>query len=179
VGSQQLAQTQPAKSRVCDGISSFWGQDTGKDLRFRCGEYLIEVILPPQVKFPYRCHPVRRSPPILAAMGWCMDPRPSRRTENRTLLEVPITLVSLDLVTYEVTTTRDVSLHGASVLTKNDWRPNQRIDVRSLQGSFNGFARVVHCQQRRGPTFVMGLEFFFTDGQWKWDHGHFEGAAKS
>jgi len=73
-----------------------------------------------------------------------MGSRPARRTENRTHLEVAITLVSLDLVTYEVTTTRDVSLHGASVLTKQQWTPNQRIDVRSLQGSFNGFARVVH-----------------------------------
>lgn len=98
-----------------------------------------------------------------------MDTRPSRRTETRTLLEVGVTLSSLDLVTYEVTTTRDVSLHGASVLTKQQWPPNQRLDVRSLQGSFKGFARVVHCHQRGGPAFVMGLEFFFTDGNWKHD----------
>src|SRR6267143_2896677 len=90
-----------------------------------------------------------------------MDSRPSRRTENRTRLEVAITLVSLDLATYEVTTTQDVSLHGACVLTKQQWTPNRRIDVRSLQGSFNGLARVVHCQQGRGATFVMGLEFFY------------------
>ena len=106
-----------------------------------------------------------------------MDSRPARRTENRTTLEVAITLVSLDLVTYEVTTTRDVSLHGASVLTKQQWAPNQRIDVRSLQGSFNGIARVVHCQQRGGPAFVMGLEFFFTDGNWKQDRGRLGRAA--
>jgi PilZ domain len=77
----------------------------------------------------------------------------------------------MDLATYEVTTTQDVSLHGASVLTNQQWSPSQRIDVRSLQGSFNGFARVVHCQQRKGPAFVMGLEFFFTDGHWKQDPG--------
>jgi|SRR2546421_5132951 hypothetical protein len=98
-----------------------------------------------------------------------MESRPSRRTENRTPLEVSITLVSMDLVTYEVTTTREVSLHGASVLTKKQWAPNQRIDVRSLQGSFSGFARVVHFQQRKSAPFVMGLEFFFTDGHWKHD----------
>ena len=100
-----------------------------------------------------------------------MDPRPARRTEDRTPLEVSITLVSMDLVTYEVTITRDVSLHGASVLTKQRWAPNQRIDVRSLQGSFSGFARVVHLQQRKDAPFVMGLEFFFTDGLWKQNHG--------
>jgi PilZ domain len=100
-----------------------------------------------------------------------MDPRPSRRTETRTPLEVPITLSSLDVASYEVTTTRDVSLHGASVLTNQQWTPRQRIDVRSLQGNFNGFARVVHCQHKKGPSFVMGLEFFFTDGQWKQDRG--------
>jgi hypothetical protein len=107
-----------------------------------------------------------------------MEPRPSRRTENRTHLEVAITLVSLDLANYEVTTTRNVSLHGACVLTKQHWAPNQRIDVRSLQGSFNGFARVVHFQQKKGPLVVMGLEFFFADGQWKWDHGNFGKTAK-
>ena len=106
-----------------------------------------------------------------------MDPRPSRRTENRTPLEVAITLVSLDLVTYEVTTTRDVSLHGASVLTKQQWAPNQRLDVRSLQGSFNGFARVVHCRQKKEAAFVMGSEFFFTDGLWKEGHQHSSGVA--
>ncbi len=106
-----------------------------------------------------------------------MDPRPSRRTENRTRLEVAITLVSLDLVTYEVTTTRDVSLHGACVLTKQQWAPNQRLDVRSLQGSFNGFARVVHCKQRKDAAFVMGVEFFFTDGLWKEGHQHSSGVA--
>ena len=108
-----------------------------------------------------------------------MDSRPARRTENRTLLEVAITLVSLDLVTYEVTTTRDVSLHGASVLTKQQWKPNQRIDVRSLQGSFNGFARVVHCEQKSISAFVMGLEFFFTDGNWNHDRGRSGPAATS
>ena len=102
-----------------------------------------------------------------------MDLRPSRRTENRTPLEVTITLLSLDMATYEVTTTRDVSPHGACVLTKHQWAPNQRIDVRSLQGSFSGFARVVHCQQKKSPGFHMGLEFFFTDGRWTPDAAQF------
>jgi len=62
-----------------------------------------------------------------------MDPCSSHRTETRTRLEVPITLVSLDLATYEVTSTQDVSLHGACVLTKQQWTPNTRIDVRSLR----------------------------------------------
>ena len=127
---------------------------------------------------PYRLPP---SPAVAAVFcgisGWYMDSRPSRRSENRTLLEVAITLVSLDLANYEVTTTREVSLHGASVLTKQQWAPSQRIDVRSLQSSFSGFARVVHCRQGKGATFVMGLEFFFTEGQWKQDHGHSGAAA--
>src|SRR5258708_17920017 len=96
-----------------------------------------------------------------------MDSRPSRRTENRTRVEVAITLVSLDLATYEVTTTLDVSLHGACVLTKQQWTPNRRIDVRSLQGSFNGLARVGHCLQSKRVTFVMGLVIFFTAGAWR------------
>src|SRR5207237_9217444 len=93
-----------------------------------------------------------------------MDSRPSRRSENRIPLEVSITLVSMDLVTYEVTTTREVSLHGASVLTKKQWAPNQRIDVRSLQGSFSGFARVVHFQHRKDTPFVLAIDVFLIEG---------------
>jgi hypothetical protein len=130
-----------------------------------------------QHSFAYRCHPVPTVAADFAEYGWFMNSSPCRRTETRTPLEVAITLVSLDLVTYEVTTTRDVSLHGASVLTRQQWVPNQRIDVRSLQGSFNGFARVVHCQWKGGRASVMGLEFFFTDGTWKQDRGHFGRAA--
>jgi len=49
--------------------------------------------------------------------------------------------------------------------------------VRSLQGSFSGFARVVHFQQGKGASFVMGLEFFFTDGHWKQSLGRVGGAS--
>jgi hypothetical protein len=94
-----------------------------------------------------------------------MEARPSRRTEDRTPLGVTVTLLSMGAGTYEVTTTRDVSPHGASILTKQQWQPSQRIEVRSLQGSFSGFARVVHCRQQ-GPAFITGLEFFFANGQW-------------
>src|SRR5260370_37350082 len=101
-----------------------------------------------------------------------MDSRPSRRTENRTRLEVAITLVSLDLATYEVTSTQDVSLHGACVLTKQQWTPNRRIDVRSLQGSFTGRARGVHGQHRTAVTVRMGFEFFVTRVDDNQEHGH-------
>jgi len=76
-----------------------------------------------------------------------MGSRPARRTENRTLLEVAITLVSLDLVTYEVTTTRDVSFHGSVRLT-NSSGPQQRIDVRSLR-YFKGLPR--SCSEDSRP----------------------------
>jgi PilZ domain len=106
-----------------------------------------------------------------------MEARPSRRTEDRTPLQVSVTLLSMSVGTYEVTTTQDVSLHGASILTKQHWQPNQRIDVRSLQGSFSGFARVVHCRQKSPAAFITGLEFFFTNGQWTDGERRSSGAA--
>jgi hypothetical protein len=105
-----------------------------------------------------------------------METRPSRRTEDRAPLEVAVTLLSMSVGTYELTTTRDVSLHGACILTKQQWEPEQRMDVRSLQGSFSGFARVVHCRQK-GPAFITGLEFFFTKGQWTDGQRRSSGAA--
>ncbi len=106
-----------------------------------------------------------------------MEARPSRRTENRSPLEVAVTLLSMTAGTYEVTTTRDVSLHGACILTKQQWQPNQRLDVRSLQGSFSGFARVVHCRPKGPAAFITGLEFFFTNGQWTDGQRRSSGAA--
>ncbi len=105
-----------------------------------------------------------------------MKVRPSRRTENRTPLEVTVTLFGLSVGTYEIATTRDVSPDGACILTKRRWQPNQRIDVRSLQGSFSGFARVVHCRQQC-PAFITGLEFFFSNGQWTEGQRHSSGVA--
>jgi PilZ domain len=100
-----------------------------------------------------------------------MDPDIPRRTEIRNHLEVVVTLFSLDTMgSYEVTTTRNVSLHGACVLTKHQWPPNQRINVQSLEGSFSSPARVVHCRRAEEGSFAMGLEFFSANGEWKQEH---------
>lgn len=81
------------------------------------------------------------------------------RTETRTPMNVFVELYSLDNATYEITTTIDVSHHGARVLTNVPWASDQRVAVRMVRGNVNSQARIVHCQARAGQKFEVGLRF--------------------
>lgn len=88
------------------------------------------------------------------------------RSEHRSAREVVVTLFSVEPAAYEVTTTRNVSKHGACVLTQKRWPRNEFINVRSHQCSFFGIARTVRCRCWKGDSYLMGLEFIFSSGDW-------------
>jgi hypothetical protein len=77
-----------------------------------------------------------------------------------------VNLFSADYPTSEVAPTIDISFHGARVVTKTFWRPNQQISVRSIRGRFYSRARVVHCERYSGDSFVVGLEISNPEGDW-------------
>ena len=90
----------------------------------------------------------------------------SSRTEIRTPMKVLVELCSFENVTYEVAYTVDISAHGARVLTKNPWRSNQRLTVRSIQGNLYSSARVAYCQSAGGSTFAIGVELHQPTADW-------------
>jgi hypothetical protein len=98
-----------------------------------------------------------------------VSPDPSaKRVEDRTPMEVPIDVSSVDVrVPAQEGVTVNVSARGARILTRKPWKPNDRLNVRSLLGSFRSRARVVYCVPANGNQFAVGLQFFAAAGQWR------------
>lgn len=81
-----------------------------------------------------------------------------RRTETRTALKLFVELYSFDNATFEITSTLDVSRHGARVLSDAPWAPDQRLLVRMVGGQLNSRARVAYCRPHACEKYVVGLE---------------------
>ena len=98
-----------------------------------------------------------------------VSPDPAaKRVEDRTPMEVPIDLSSVDVrVPAQEAVTVNISARGARILTPKPWKPNDRLNVRSLLGSFRSRARVVYCVPASGNRFAVGLQFFAAAGQWR------------
>jgi hypothetical protein len=93
---------------------------------------------------------------------------PVKRAEDRTPMKVTVDLSSLDIRTpAQEGITENVSPKGARVLTKKPWKPNDRLNVRSLLGNFRSRARVVYCVPVNEEQFAIGLQLFATAGNWR------------
>src|SRR2546428_14155266 len=85
--------------------------------------------------------------------------------EQRLEARIP-TRVGLELsgpdepLIYETTLTENVSRHGARVVTKRRWSPNDSVLVKLPQERLPSSARIAYCQPLKGDEFAMGLRFF-------------------
>ena len=98
-----------------------------------------------------------------------VSPNPAaKRGEDRTPMEVIVDLASVDVrMPAQEGVTVNISPRGARVLTTKPWKPNDRLNVRSLLGSFRSRARVVYCVPTSENQFAVGLQFFAAVGQWR------------
>ena len=67
---------------------------------------------------------------------------------------------------YEITFTENVSRHGARVVTKRRWSPNDSVLVKLPQESLPSRARITYCQPLKGDEFAMGLQFSLLVYDW-------------
>ena len=67
---------------------------------------------------------------------------------------------------YEITFTENVSRHGARVVTKRRWSPNDSVLVKLPQESLPFRARITYCQSLKGDEFAMGLKFSLVVYDW-------------
>jgi len=89
----------------------------------------------------------------------------SPRLEDRSPLTVRVDLWSLDVRRpVQQALTENVSNHGARVVAPKPWKPNERLDLRSLSGDFRARARVVYCQPLAPDSFALGLQLIATAG---------------
>jgi hypothetical protein len=83
-------------------------------------------------------------------------------------MKMLVRLDSSDNPRFEVAPTLDISSHGARVVSKLDWRPNQQLSVRSMHGDLYSRARVVHSQPYMDRSFVIGIELYYPTTDWIW-----------
>lgn len=92
-------------------------------------------------------------------------PLPNRK-ELRIPMKMFVNLRSSDNPSFEIAPTIDISYHGARVVTRKSWQPNQQLSVRSIRGTLNSCGRVVHCQPYTDNCFVIGIEIYSPTGDW-------------
>ena len=90
-----------------------------------------------------------------------------QRSEARTPMRVLVELCSFENVVYEVTYTVNVSRRGARILSKDAWKPSQRLSVRSIEGELNSRASIVYCERVDSGGYAIGLELNQPSQGWR------------
>jgi hypothetical protein len=67
-------------------------------------------------------------------------PLPPRK-EARVRLKMFVNLSSSDEPSFELAPTIDISCHGAQVVTRRSWQPNQQLSVRAIRGTLNSLGK--------------------------------------
>ena len=98
---------------------------------------------------------------------------PPIRTENRIPKKLLVELYSFENAAYEITSTTNVSAHGARVLTKAPWAPRQDVSVRPVSGNLSLRAHVVYCKALPDRSFSIGLELLQPLENWPAEGGPF------
>lgn len=93
--------------------------------------------------------------------------RKGKRAEERKHLKVAVDLCSVDVRTPAYSgVTDNVSSHGARVLTSQALKFNQRLNLRSMRGSYRSRARVVYCTLAERGLYAVGLQLYASIGDW-------------
>ena len=76
-------------------------------------------------------------------------------------------LASLDgRLSTECVFTENISNHGARVVAKQRWRPDDALVIKSLEGDFQAEGRVVYSESRSDNSTAIGLMLSRSTGQW-------------
>jgi hypothetical protein len=90
-----------------------------------------------------------------------------QRMEGRIPTRVGLELSGpVEPLIYETTFTENVSRHGARIVTKRRWRPNDSVLVKLPQECLPSRARITYCQPLKGDEFAMGLQFSLVVYSW-------------
>ena len=100
---------------------------------------------------------------ILAALRKPEEQRMEARIPTRVGLELSDPVEPL---IYEITFTENVSRHGARIVTKRRWSPNDSVLVKLPQECLPSRARITYCQPFKEDEFAMGLQFSLLVYDW-------------
>ncbi len=90
-----------------------------------------------------------------------------QRIESRTWAEFDVELYGLDEAhVHETARTENVSRHGARVVTKTPWHPNDRVVVTSPRADERSRAKIAYCTALPGDVFAIGLQLSSAFDSW-------------
>ncbi|HEY6944159.1 MAG TPA: PilZ domain-containing protein [Candidatus Acidoferrum sp.] len=95
-----------------------------------------------------------------------MDAPLLRRAENRILMKMFVKISDPITGAFEVTSTIDVSSHGARVVTRKLWETNHDLFVQPIRGSLPSRGRVAHRETRLDGSYELGLELYPPTDDW-------------
>ena len=102
---------------------------------------------------------------ILAALRKPEEKRVEARIPTKVGLELS---GPVEPLIYEISFTENVSGHGARVVTKTRWSPNDSVLVKLPQECLPSRARITYCQPLKGDEFAMGLQFSLLVYDYDW-----------
>ncbi len=94
-------------------------------------------------------------------------PTNGKRIQKRTPATVALQISSAKqpFIT-ELAFTENFSLHGVRVVTEREWKPGERVVVKSYHGSIQSRARVIYCHLLAKARYAVGLELHSAVGTW-------------
>jgi hypothetical protein len=94
-------------------------------------------------------------------------PVSAARTEGRIARAVDVQLSTIGgSASAEKAFTENVSARGARVVTKQHWKPEERVLLKSLETDFQSQGRVTYCQHLPRKVFAVGLDLFSPTEEW-------------
>ena len=95
------------------------------------------------------------------------NPPPEVRAETRIPKRILVRLWNLENDGFEITPTVDISSHGAQVVSRLVWQPNEQLLVQSIRGNLYSRARVVHYRSLTYDSYMVGLHLHHPTQDWK------------
>ena len=95
------------------------------------------------------------------------NPSPEGRAESRIPKRILVRLWNLENDGFEITPTVDISSHGAQVVSRLVWQPNEQLLVQSVRGNLYSRARVAHYRSLTYDSYMVGLHLHHPTQDWK------------
>lgn len=90
------------------------------------------------------------------------------RNEKRVAMAIPVCMVTVgELLVADQAMTVNVSPHGARVVTRRRWQPEERPRLALSTGDLRPPSRVVYCEPLSNGNFCIGLRFPYAIEDWK------------
>ena len=92
---------------------------------------------------------------------------PEGRAESRIPKRILVRLRKPENDGFEITPTVDISWHGAQVVSRLFWQPNEQLLVQSIRGNLYSQARVAHYRSLTYGSYMVGLHLHHPTQRWK------------